>query len=390
MTNDILRIALVGTGPAGVFTAEELLRAKRPVSIEFFEALHHPHGLVKFGVAPDHPHTRRTAKLMDRTLAHPNVKLTLGARIGKDITIDDLKARFDAVVIATGAESDRPLGIPGSDLVNVHPSTAFAGWINGHPDFVNEPIDLACETAVIIGNGNVALDAVRMFCRSREALGATDVSPNALEALGASRVKKIHVIGRRGPVQSSFGEFELEEIGTLPDVAITVDPIVTMPSAADEKELADEKADRQRGVIKTFRAYASRENPQNPRVTVSFDFLRRPLGINGSGRVESITLELCKLEGDPGKQQAVPTGSLQKLDCGLVISAIGHRGVPIEGLPFDNERGVIPTIDNRIAIDGQPTRGLYAVGWIKRGAKGLIGHNRRDAMETAKAILEDF
>jgi ferredoxin--NADP+ reductase len=385
-----LRIALVGAGPAALFLAGELLDSGRPVAVELFEKLPHPGGLVRYGVAPDHPHTRRVLKLLERTLARPGCKLHPGVEIGRALAWPDLRARFDAVVVATGAEDDRELGIPGEHLAGVHSSLSFAGWVNGHPEFAAAPFDFSAETAVIIGNGNVALDLVRLLSHGPDRLGDTDIAPAARAALAGSRLRTLHVIGRRGPAQCAFGENEIAEIGTLPGLNLRVDPVVAMPNAADERELADPAAERARAVVKTLRAYASRPAPPGARVTVSFDFLRRPLGISGAGRVDGITLELCRLEGEPGRQRAVPTGALQKLACGLVFVSIGHHGRPLPGVPFDSARGVIPTREHRVVDGDRILPGVYALGWIKRGAHGLIGHNRRDAIETAKAILSDF
>lgn len=382
-----LRIAIIGSGPAGCFTAEELLNCGRPVAITLFERLAQPFGLVRYGVAPDHPHTQRLLKLLERTTGRVTVRT--GVEIGRDLAPEQLRQEFDVIVVATGAEDDRELGIPGEHLAGVHSSLSFAGWVNGHPDYADTPFRFDTDTAVIIGQGNVALDIVRLLCHDEARLRETDIAPAALAALAASQIRTIHVIGRRGPAQAAFGENEIIELGNLPHVALRVDPIVTMPSPADEKELADEKADRPRAVVKALREFASRPDPSEIRRTVSIDFLRRPLGISGGGRVEEITLELNRLEGEPGKQVAVPTGALQKLSCGLVFASIGHQARPLPGLPFDESRGVIPTRDHRIILDGQPLPGLYAVGWVKRGARGLIGHNRRDAMETVKAILAD-
>lgn len=382
-----LRVAIIGSGPAGCFSAEELLRTGHPVAITIFERLDQPFGLVRYGVAPDHPHTRRLIKLLERTAVA--VTLRTGVEIGRDVTMDQLRRDFDTIVVATGAEEDRTLDLPGEHLAGVHSSLSFAGWVNGHPDYAHTPFEFDTPTAVIIGQGNVALDIVRLLCHDEAKLRETDIAPAALAALARSRVKTIHVIGRRGPVQASFGEHEIAELGTLPGVNLRVDPMVTMPGPADELELAAEKADRVRAVVQTLRGYASRPPPEDIRRTVSIDFLRRPLGISGAGRAEEITLELTRLEGDPGNQVAVPTGALQKLECGLVFTAIGHRARPLPGLPFDDERGVIPTRDHRVMDGDQVLPGLYAVGWVKRGAKGLIGHNRRDAMETVAAILSD-
>lgn len=382
-----LRVAIVGSGPAGCFTAEELLRCGRPVAITLFERLAQPFGLVRYGVAPDHPHTRRMMKLLERTAAA--VTLRTGVEVGRDLAVEQLQRDFDAVIIATGAEEDRTLGIPGEHLPGVAGGTAFAGWVNGHPEYTHLPLRFDADTAVIIGQGNVALDLVRMLCHGEDRLRETDLAPAALSALAASRVRTIHVIGRRGPAQASFGENEIAELGTLPGVDLRVDPMVAMPGPADEQELADEKNDRARAVVKTLREFAARPAPAEVRRTVSIDFLRRPLGISGVDRVEEITLELTRLEGPPGAQVAVPTGALQNLDCGLVLVAAGHRARPLPGLPFDPVRGVIPTRDHRVLDGDQVVPRCYAVGWVKRGARGLIGHNRRDAMDTVKAVLED-
>ncbi len=384
MAESTLRVAIVGAGPAGLFTAEELLRGPRPVAIDMFEKLPRPFGLVRYGVAPDHPHTRRIMRLLEKTLAHPAVRLHTNIEIGRDRTVEDLAARHDAVVIATGAEEDRALGIPGEQLANVHPSLAFAGWINGHPDFADLAIDLNVETAAIVGNGNVALDIARMLARTPEELAATDMAPDAREKLARHRIRRLHIIGRRGPVQASFGENEILELGTMPGIAFRIDPVVVMPDAADESELADPASDRARAVVAALRDYASRPAPPDARIELSFDFLRRPLAIGGETRARELTLELCRLEGDPFQRRAVPTGALQKIDAGLVIVSIGHRGRALPGVPFDVARGVIPADNHRVAP------GIYAVGWIKRGARGLIGHNRRDAMETVGIIFSDF
>jgi ferredoxin--NADP+ reductase len=377
----MLRIAILGSGPAGCFTAEELLRCGRPVAITLFERLPQPCGLVRYGVAPDHEHTRRLIKLLERTVA--SVTLRTGVEIGRAISVEQLRMDYDAVVIATGAGEARRLGIPNEQLAGVHSALSFAGWVNGHPDYIHEPFDFDVETAVIIGHGNVALDMVRMLCHAPEKLRDIEASSPALVALSRSRVRTIHVIGRRGPAQASFGENELAELGELPGVDLRIDPIVTMPGATDEKELTGEKADRPRAVVRILREFASRPAPREIHKTISIDFLRRPLGINGNGRVESITLELTRLEGDPGQQVAVPTGALQKLTCGLVLVAAGQRVQPLPGLPYDTERGLIPAVHHRI----EP--GLYATGWSARAAQGLIGHNRRDATETVQVILED-
>ncbi|MCS6771731.1 MAG: FAD-dependent oxidoreductase [Kiritimatiellae bacterium] len=384
MTARRWRVAIAGAGPAGLFLAEELLQSPHPIEIEFFEQMPEPFGLVRYGVAPDHPHTRRVALHLERILAHPRVRLHTCARVGRDLSLDELRARFDAVAIATGAADDRTLDIPGETLPNVWPSLHFAGWLNGHPKFSGLDIRLDVEEALIVGNGNVALDVARILCRTPAELAQFDLAPRARESMFRNCLRRIRVVGRRGPVQSSFGENELREFGDLAGIDFRIDPIVAMPSAADEAELAAPQSDRQRAVVAALREFASRPRPSEPRIELGFDFLRRPIAFSGSDAVKQATLEICRLDGEPFEQRAIPTGALQRVDAGLVIVSIGHRGRPIPGLPFDEVRGVIPTRNHRVVP------GVYAVGWIKRGARGLIGHNRRDAMETARVILDDF
>lgn len=381
------RVAIIGAGPSGFFMAEELLRHDNSLVVDIFERLHKPYGLLRYGVAPDHPHTRRIIKLMEHTAARPGFNLRLGVEIGRDVTIDELRANYSAVFVATGAEVVRSLDIPGEDLPCVYSARAFAAWANGHPDHLNDQFDFDTETAVIIGNGNVSLDIVRILSRDPAALEEFEFSPAAKETLAHSRVRNIHVIGRRGPAQAAFEEKELLELGELPNVEFRVDPIVMMLSETDERELAAPDADRARGIVETLRTFASRSKGEAARTVVSFDFLRRPLAIKGTTRPEEITLELCRLEGDAGEQRALPTGALQRLPCGVVFVSIGQRGKPIPGLPFDDVEGVIPTKDHRVLMDGVPLPDVYAVGWLKRGAHGLIGNNRKDAMMTAQAYF---
>lgn len=385
-----LRAAIVGSGPAGFFAAAELLGTKRPVAVDLIEQNWAPFGLVRYGVSPDHGHTRRVIKLFEQTLAHPAVRLLANVRLGRDLSVDELRRHYDAIVLATGAEEDRELRIPGEHLPGCHASLEFAAWVNGHPAFADASFDFAADTAVVLGNGNVALDVVRLLCDTPERLRATDISDAALAALAASKVRTIHVIGRRGPVQASFGENEITELAGLADIAFRVDPAALVLSETDRAELEGPDGDRRRIIVDTLRDLASRPPPSAPRRIVHFDFLRAPAAVIGTDRVEAIDLRACRLQGDAGEQAAIADGEVRRLPCGLVIKAIGHTGTPLASLPFDGTKGVVPTRRHRVVADGAPVPGFYAVGWIKRGAKGLIGHNRRDAMETVAAILEDL
>ena len=343
-------VAVVGSGPAGLFCVEELLRLPRLTTVTVFERLPLPFGLVRFGVSPDHPHTRRVSKLFEQVLAKPGVTLRTGVTIGKDITIEQLRRDYDAVVIATGAEEDRKLTVPGENLPHVIPSTAWAGWINGNPDFAHVQPDLSHPVAVIIGNGNVALDAVRVLGRPAADLKSSDISPAALAALESSSIQDIFVLGRRGPHETSFGESEIAEVAAL------------FPCRAETAGVPH-NGNESYAVLKAMSAPEPRCTFLFHRTVVRFESPHR-IVIDHNGHEEA-------------------------LEAGLIIKAIGHRAVPLPGLPFDTNRCVIPTQDHRIVIDGKPAKGLYAAGWVKRGARGLIGHNRKDAMETVKAIAAD-
>ncbi len=372
-SNQQLRVATIGSGPAGIFASDELLRKRSGTLIDIYERLTAFGGLVRYAVAPDHPQTRRTMKLFEATLAKPGVTLKLGAEIGRDISIAELRERYDAVIVATGAEEDRKLGIAGEALANIIPSTAFCGWVNGDPDFANLDINLAVETAVVIGNGNVALDCARLLARSQEALAQTDIFRPAFEKLATRKIRRVIVLGRRGPAQNSFGAAEIAEFGTLENCAVSVSP--------SEFPIIGNSEDRLFQSLETLKSFAAATANPVAQIAIEFRFFARPVEIKErAGMPASLSIERTKLDGD----RAVGTGEFEEIPCGLIVRAIGHRGVALPGLPLDEARGVIPNFAGRIE------RGLYCVGWIKRGASGLIGHNRRDAIETVASLLADF
>jgi ferredoxin--NADP+ reductase len=383
-----LRIAIIGGGPAGFFTAIELLKPNRAVRVDLFERLPEPFGLVRYGVAPDHHHTRKVSKLLAGPGRDPRFRYFGGVEVGRDVTVPELRRWYDVLIAATGAEIDRRLDIPGEHLSGVLPSLGFAGWVNGHPDCPG-PGDLAGESAVVIGNGNVALDVARLLAKPVTELESSDIAPAALAVLAASSVKNIYIVGRRGPVQASFGEEELAEIGRIAGCDIEIDPGDLALNTASEEELLFPEADRQRLNMDTFRGFQARP-PGGGRKRILFRFNRKPVAILGTDRVTGVHLETTRLLGAAGGQHTVGTGETERIPCSLVVKSIGHTGTPIRDLPFDTQRGAIPTRNHRVIADGgAPLPGTYAVGWFKRGARGLIGHNRRDAMETVKAILED-
>jgi ferredoxin--NADP+ reductase len=382
-----LRVAIIGGGPAAFFTALELLKPGRAVRVDLFERLSEPFGLVRYGVAPDHPHTRKVGKLLANAARDSRFRYFGGVDIGRDVTVPELRRWYDVLIAATGAEIDRRLDIPGEHLFNCIPSLAFAGWVNGHPEHAAAP-DLSHETAVIVGNGNVALDVARLLAKPMTELEASDIAESAQAAIATSGIRTIVIAGRRGPVQASFGDEELAELGRIANCSIEVDPRDLDLNTASGEELLAPEADRQRLNVDTFRAFEGRPRDTSQKRIV-FKFNRKPVAILGSDRVTGIQFEETELVGPAGGQQARSTGRTERIACGLVVKSIGHAGQPIRDLPFDTSRGVIPTRNHRVLVDDQPLPGVYAAGWLKRGAKGLIGHNRRDAMETVKAILED-
>lgn len=364
-TREPLDIGLIGSGPAGLFLTDELLRKRPGSKVAIYERLAQPFGLVRYGVMPDHPQTRRVTMLLQSILAKPGVTLHTGVEVGRDVTLAELRKRHGIVVLATGAGQDRTLNIPGETLPHVIASSDFCGWINGHPERANLAVPLDTETAVVIGNGNVALDCARILARPLDVLKTTDIAPAALEKLSTSRIKQIVVLGRRGVAQNSFGAQEIAEFPTLESWDLRVEP-AEVPIVGTEDERLFQSLEALRG----FNA-----RPAGRGRSIVFRFLAQPREI----RADSIVIETTKLEDG----RAVGTGATEVISCGLVLRAAGHRGIAMEGAPFDEARGLIPNTAGRLE------KGLYCVGWIKRGAKGLIGHNRRDAMETAATILAE-
>jgi ferredoxin--NADP+ reductase len=385
-----LRAAVVGSGPSGFYAAEALLKGGVAARVDMIERLPVPYGLVRHGVAPDHPKLKEAILVYDRIARLPNFSLLANVTVGRDVTADELLAHYHAVVFACGAESDRRLGVPGEDLPGSHTATEFVGWYNGHPDYRDRRFDLSREVAVIVGQGNVAADVCRILAKSVDELRQTDIAAHALEALAESRVRDIHVIGRRGPAQAKFTNKELRELGELVNADAFVDPraLELNPESAAELEARANAVSAKN--VEIFREWAGRAPSGKPR-RVIFHFLKSPVAIVGKGRVEQLVLSRNRLEGEPFQQVARETGETEMLDCGLLFRSIGYSGVAIPGVPFDPKRGVIPNRDGRV-VDGAGVEvpGLYAAGWIKRGPTGIIGTNRADAVATVKSLLADL
>jgi len=340
------------------------------------ERLPTPWGLVRLGVAPDHPKLKSVSRAFERIAAKPGFRFFGNVEVGRDLTHADLTRLYDAVIYAFGAQSDRRLGIPGEDLPGSWSATEFVAWYNGHPDYQDLPFDLNVDRAVVIGNGNVALDVARMLALTSEELAPTDTTDPAIEAIGSSTVREIVVVGRRGPAQASWTTQELKEMGELAGAEVEVDP-------AELEGAVGEDTNTERN-LEVLRGFAGRRRTGKP-VLIRFLFFRSPVALHGEERVESIELVRNRLEEQEGRLVAVPTEEHETLECGLVFRSVGYRGLPLPDLPFDERRGTLRNEAGRIAGEAA----AYCAGWIKRGPTGIIGTNKKDAAETVAALLHD-
>ncbi len=374
------RIAIVGGGPAGLFATAELLRSGAPVAVDLFEQWWAPFGLLRYGVAPDHVNTRRVAKTLGKWFDHNAFRFFGNVRVGRDIAVSELARHYDAVLLATGAELDRRLAIPGAELPGCHTSLEFVGWYNAHPEHAHRRFPLDAEAAVIIGNGNVAIDVARILCKDPGLLAATEISRPALEALQTSRIHTVTIVGRRGLAQTSFTYNELHELAALEGVELDILPEDLRLDEADRAYIAGAPDALVRGqVIAAFRELAARPKPPEARRRIAFRFNLAPTALEGDERVERIRL------------RSAGGGPEETLTCGLVVKSIGHRGSPLPGLPFDPVREVIPCREGRVVLEGgEPLRPFYAAGWIESGARGLVGHNKPDAKAVAETLLRDL
>lgn len=381
-------VAVVGSGPSGFYAAEALLKADPELRVDMLERLPTPFGLVRGGVAPDHPKIKQVALVYDRIARNPRFRFLGNVHVGTDIGIESLRAACHAVVFACGADKDGSLGIPGESLEGSHAAGDFVGWYNGHPDHSHRSFDLSHEVAVIIGHGNVASDICRMLATPVSALAATDTAQYALDALARSRIREIHIVGRRGPAQAKFTENELRELGAIPGCDAIADPADLELNEASRLEIADTRGVDAAKIMAIFRGYARGTRDQAR--SCHFRFHAMPVSLNGDRRVHSVTLATCRLEGGPFEQRARPTAERSELRCGIVFRCVGFRASALPGLPFDAARGIVPNRQGRVLDGGVPVPGLYATGWIKRGASGVIGTNRADSGETVRALLEDL
>jgi ferredoxin--NADP+ reductase len=382
-----LRVAVVGSGPAGFYAAGALLSAGRGIEVDLIERLPTPWGLVRLGVAPDHPNIKAVSRAFEKIAAQPGFRFLGNVEVGRDLTHEELAGLYGAVVYSVGAQTDRRMGIPGEDLPGSWPATEFVAWYNGHPDHAEPKFDLGCERAVVIGNGNVAVDVARMLALTDEELSVTDTADDAIAAIAASPLREIVILGRRGPVQAAFTTPELQELGELAgaDVIVRAEDLELDPASAAALLEAGAIANRN---IEVMTGYAARA-PEGKARRVDIRFLRSPVAIVGTDRVEGIEVVRNELVEEGGQIRAVATGETEIIPCGIVFRSVGYKGVAIHGLPFDDRSGTLPNDGGRVLDGGAPIPGVYCAGWIKRGPSGVIGTNKKDATETVELLLAD-
>jgi ferredoxin--NADP+ reductase len=383
-----LRVAVVGSGPAGFYAAGALLGGEASVEVDMIERLPTPWGLVRLGVAPDHPKIKSVSRAFEKIAERPGFRFLGNVEAGRDLHHSDLVELYDAVIYTVGAQSDRRMGIPGEDLAGSWPATEFVAWYNGHPDYQDIDFDLAVERVVVVGAGNVAVDVARMVALTPEELAPTDTTDAAIAAICGAGIQEIVMLARRGPAQAAFTTPELIELGELAGCDIVVDPadLELDPASAAAVE-GDTNATRN---LEVLREYAARPLQGHPR-RLYLRFLVSPVELLGDERVEAVEIVRNRLEADDsGRISAVPTDERETIPCGLVFRSVGYRGVVLPEVPFDERRGTIRNDGGRVlGDDGAPLPGVYCAGWIKRGPSGVIGTNKKDATETVELLFED-
>ena len=367
-----MRAAVIGAGPAGFYTTDQLL--EQGFEVDLFDALPTPFGLVRSGVAPDHPKLKSVTRIYEKTAAKPGFRFFGGVALGRDITREELLERYHAVVYAVGTADDNRLGIPGEDRPGSHSATEFVAWYNGHPEYAGHSFDLSGGRAVVIGNGNVAIDVARMLVLDPSELAPTDTADHAIDGFGASTVDEVILLGRRGPAQAAFTNPEVRELGELMRADVVCD-------AAQVAEATEPETPTQKRNVEMFADYAARE-PGGKSHRIELRFLRSPIEILGEGDdgpVTGVRVSINELVDG----RAMPTGEEEVIECGLVLRSIGYRGRPLDGIPWNEKRGLIANEGGRVGP------GEYCVGWIKRGPSGVIGTNKKDAADTVARITED-
>ena len=390
-----LRVAIVGAGPTGFYATDQLFRQPElVVDVDLYDRVPTPYGLVRAGVAPDHQKIKAVTAAFDKVAAHPRFRFFGGVELGRHLSVDDLRAHYHMIIYTTGAQTDRRMGIPGEDLQRSHAATEFVAWYNGHPDYRDLTFDLSQERAAVVGVGNVAADVARILSRTPEELAATDIADYALEALSASRIREVYVLGRRGPAQAAFTNPEVRELGELAgaDVSAIPEEVELDELTRQVLERAPDRATQKKvEILKEF----SRRAPTGKPKRLVMRFLVSPVELldDGRGGVGRMRLVKNRLYATAtGTLQPKATGEFDELSVGLVFRSVGYRGVPLPGVPFNDDWGVILNEKGRV-LDSQtkqPLVGQYTAGWIKRGPTGVIGTNKPDAAETVSGMLEDL
>jgi ferredoxin/flavodoxin---NADP+ reductase len=387
-----VRVAIVGAGPSGFYAAEHILKdAETHAQVDLFDRLPTPFGLVRGGVAPDHPKIKSVIRVYEKTAAREGFRFFGNVKVGHDIEVEDLERLYHAIVFTVGCETDRRLGIPGEELPGSHAATSFVGWYNAHPDYCDEEFDLSAKRAVVIGNGNVAMDVARMLALTDHELRQTDTADHAIEMLDRSGVEEVVVLGRRGPAQAAFTNPEVKELGEMEDADVIVDPAEAELDDASRAYIESDEADKTSRVNVEILEEFSKREPSGKGKRIVLRFLASPVEIKGEDRVESIVVGRNELVEDGGTLRARDTGEREELECGLVLRSVGYTGVPIEGVPFDEQRGLILNEGGRVldSHDSGHKVGHYTAGWIKRGPSGVIGTNKKDALETVQHLIAD-
>ncbi len=385
-----LRVAIIGSGPAGFYAAEALQKAAPGIAIDMYDRLPTPFGLVRGGVAPDHPKIKSVSRVFERIASQPGFRFLGNVHVGRDIAHPDLSRHYDAVIYSVGAETDRHLQLPGESLAGVHSATELVGWYNGHPDYADSVFDWSARAAVVIGIGNVAMDTARILATPPDVLATTDLVAHALAGLQQSRIEAVHIFSRRGPVQAACTTPELKELGAIDGVEVLVDPSdLDLDDVSTERVAADRNA---RHNLDLLRQWAERGETGAPRRIV-FHFGASPLAFEGSDRLTAVRWTKNRLEPDGrGDVRAVADHEREPLAAGLAFRSVGYHGTPVPGLPFDPARGIVPNLGGRVveSVDSAThLHGVYVTGWIKRGPHGVIGTNKVCAAETVDHLLAD-
>jgi ferredoxin--NADP+ reductase len=386
-----IRVAVVGTGPAAMYAVWELLE-HRGVEIDLYDRALTPYGLIRSGVAPDHPATKAVLTTFERAARKPGVTMHLGVEVGTHVTHEDLLAHHSAVLYATGASGDRPSDVPGADLPGVHSATDFVAWYNGHPDAADRTFDLSCDRAVIVGNGNVAIDVARILLTEPDRLARTDIADHALDALRHSRVREVVVLGRRGPAQAAYTNPELLALLDLDGVDVVVDAEEAALDALSAEDLEASDAEPAARLKAQLAGELALRSATGATRRLVLRYLTSPVEFSGQGTVSAVRVARTTLERAGDGTLCARTGAdVEQISAGLVLQSIGYRGKAVRGVPFDDSRGVIPNAAGRVLTEsgGPPLPRVYATGWIKRGPTGVIGTNRRCARETIACLLED-